>query len=152
MLPAPRQQPGKHRWRSILHCSSQRDTNTSSAEYVSVLSPDCSLCQSSLAGQRRYFLMTVHPDIFYIRIYFCSDLLSAVVLHQDLRKQYVEISRYCPELLHREAVCINLNWTTFLTMWETSQNFCVDKVSYFKEARRGRAPGIIQIHEGEVLS
>lgn len=158
MLQAPHQQPGKHRWRSIMDRSSQGDTNTWTAEHVSVLSPDCSLCQSILTGQRRHFLMTVHCDIFYIRIYFCSDLLTAVVLHQDLRKQYVEV-----ELPQRSAdtalscdietpVCINLNWITFLTVWGTSQNFWVDKISYFKETRRGRAPGIIQIQEAVVLS
>lgn len=44
MLPAPHQQPGKHRWRCIVDCPSQGDTNTWSAEQVTVLSPDCSLC------------------------------------------------------------------------------------------------------------
>lgn len=49
--------------------------------------------------------MTVHPGIFYIRIYFCSDLFSAVVLHQDLREQYVETelpqSCYIEASLHK---------------------------------------------------
>lgn len=113
MLPALHQQPRKHRWRSRADCSSQGDTNTRSVEHVSVLSPDCNLCQSMLPGHRRHFLMTVHPDIFYIRIYFFSDLLSAVVLHQDLSEicgemicgdgALTKIGRYCPELLHREA-------------------------------------------------
>lgn len=59
--------------------------------------------------------MTVHPGIFYIRIHFCSDLLSAVVLHQDLREKYVEME--LPQRLADAAlscyierpVCINLN-------------------------------------------
>lgn len=35
--------------------------------------------------------MTVRPGIFCIRIYFCNNLLSVVVLHQDLRVQYVQM-------------------------------------------------------------
>lgn len=57
--------------------------------------------------------MTVHPDIE--RIYFCSDPLNVVVLHQDLGEQYLEM-----ELLQgwgnaalscyvERLFCINLN-------------------------------------------
>lgn len=158
MLPAPRQQPGKHRWRCTVDCSSQGDTNTWSAEQVPVLSPDGSFCQSILTSQRRHFLMTVHPDIFCIRIYLCSDHPSAVVLHQDLRVQYVEMkipqgqADIPPSCYTERSVCINLNWITFRTVWGTSHNFWVDDISYFKAARRGRAPGIIQIQEAVVLS
>lgn len=108
MLPAPHQQPGKHGWRSMVDCSSQGETNTWSAEHVSVLSPDCSLCQSILTGQRRHFLMTVHPDIFSISG-FTFALIFWVLLSWGLEKAVcgdgapTKIGRYCPELLHREA-------------------------------------------------
>lgn len=113
---------------------------------------------SILTGQRRHFLMTVHPGIFYIRIYFCTNLLSVVVLHQDLRVQYVQMEvpqRWADVALScyiERPFCLSLNWITFLTVWGTSQNFWVDETSYFEEAGRERAPGIIQIQEAVVFS
>lgn len=82
---------------------------------------------SILTGQRRHFLMTVHPDIFYIRIYFCANLLSVVVLHQDLRVQYVQMEvpqKWADVALScyiERPFCINPNWITFLIVRDISE-------------------------------
>lgn len=62
------------------------------------------------------------------------------------------MGRCCPELLHREAILPKSQLNHFPDCVRDIPEFLGDETSYFEEAGRERAPGIIQIQEAVVFS